>query len=184
MKADAGNVCDLAQRAEDGNYRLRQFLKFQDRLSGEQLDRLVGATTDRVWAHVDCTTCANCCKELKIGLTDTDAERLAACLGSAIGEFHQRYLDKDDEAEKRGEGVRWRMRGKPCPFLAGNRCTVYEVRPEQCRKYPYLHEARFAFRTLGLIDRTFTCPIVYEVMEELKAEFGLRDRPNRRSRRR
>jgi hypothetical protein len=27
-------------------------------------------------------------------------------------------------------------------------------------------------RTMGMIERTFTCPIVYEVMEELKNSLG------------
>jgi hypothetical protein len=59
---------------------------------------------------------------------------------------------------------------KPCPFLKDNRCTVYEARPEQCRKYPYLYEPEFSSRTLGMIERTFTCPVVYQVFEELKGE--------------
>jgi len=28
------------------------------------------------------------------------------------------------------------------------------------------------FRTLRMIERTFTCPIVYEVLEELKKSLG------------
>ena len=41
-----------------------------------------------------------------------------------------------------------------------------------CRGYPYLDEPDFAFRTMAMIERTLTCPIVYEVMEELKREVG------------
>lgn len=33
-----------------------------------------------------------------------------------------------------------------------------------------MYEPRFSYRTMGMIERTFTCPIVYNVMEELKEE--------------
>lgn len=36
------------------------------------------------------------------------------------------------------------------------------------------------FRTVGMVDRTFTCPIVYEVIEQLKATMAFRSRRRRR----
>lgn len=35
-----------------------------------------------------------------------------------------------------------------------------------------MYEPEFVFRTMGMIERTSTCPIVYEVMEELKESLG------------
>jgi len=40
------------------------------------------------------------------------------------------------------------------------------------RGYPYLHEPEFTSRTWGMIERTFTCPIVFQVMEELKRKLN------------
>ena len=68
------------------------------------------------------------------------------------------------------------MQLEPCPFLKDNRCTVYEDRPADCRGYPYLDEPDFVFRTIAMLERTFTCPIVYEVLEELKPSVGFRRR--------
>ena len=51
-------------------------------------------------------------------------------------------------------------------------CSVYEDRPADCSGYPYLYKEDFASRTLAMIDRTFTCPIVFGVMEELKRSTG------------
>ena len=161
MKVNAKNVEALAKRKFDENHDLRQYLKMQEELSEEELDKLVADTTRRVWAGFDCTSC------------------LAAALGLSEKDFRGRYLEgkvgpEDDDGEGEGEGapprVRWHVRGRPCPFLKDNRCTVYEARPEQCRKYPYLYEPEFSSRTLGMIERTFTCPVVYQVFEELKAE--------------
>ncbi len=33
------------------------------------------------------------------------------------------------------DGVRVTLQGPPCPLLEGNRCTVYPVRPYQCRRW-------------------------------------------------
>jgi len=32
---------------------------------------------------------------------------------------------------------------KPCKHLQGTRCTIYDKRPDVCRKYPQLHDAEF-----------------------------------------
>ncbi len=141
MKANAKNVSTSAKRKEDENYDLRRYLKEQDELSGKEVDRLVSDITRRVWASFDCTTCANCCKELARSVTDEEAQHLAAALALSEEDFRSRYLegkvapDEDDDGNDQ-RGVRWRLRGKPCPFLKDNRCTVYGARPGQCRKYP------------------------------------------------
>ena len=62
----------------------------------------------------------------------------------------------------------WQTRSTPCPFLKDNLCSIYEDRPAECSGYPYLYKPDFVVRTLAMVERTFTCPIVYEVMEELK----------------
>jgi hypothetical protein len=38
----------------------------------------------------------------------------------------------------------------------------------------------FVSRTLGMVERTFTCPIVYEVVEELKESLGFPRKMNSR----
>jgi uncharacterized protein len=185
MDVNAKNVEALATRKQAENYDLRRYLKEQDELSAEELDQLAADVTRRVWATFDCTTCANCCKELGRSVTDKEAQRLAAGLGLSAEDFRRRYLEgrvgpAEEDSEDGGDEARWRLRGKPCPFLKDNRCTVYEARPEQCRKYPYLCEPNFSSRTLGMIERTFTCPVVYRVLEELKAELPFRRLGRRR----
>jgi hypothetical protein len=184
-KVGPTNVQALAAQAEDANLRLRQYLKQQDHFSDEQVDQLVREITDRVWASIDCTTCANCCKELQIGLTDAEAQRLAGHFGLTTEAFCQQYLeaveDQEDAPEKGEADIRWHVRGKPCAFLKDDCCTVYEDRPGQCRKYPYLHEPDFSSRTLAMVERTFTCPIAFRVFEELQAELSFTRR--RRGRR-
>ncbi len=84
----------------------------------------------------------------------------------------QQFIDAYLKRTESGDENPWRTRTKPCPFLKENRCSVYEDRPADCSGYPYLYKPDFVFRTMGMIERTFTCPIVYEVMEHLKQSLG------------
>ena len=84
----------------------------------------------------------------------------------------QQFIDAYLERTENREENPWQTRTKPCPFLKENRCSVYEDRPADCSGYPYLYEPDFVFRTMGMIERTFTCPIVYQVTEELTSGIG------------
>jgi Fe-S-cluster containining protein len=181
MNVNAKNVEALAKRKQDENFDLRAYLKMQDKLSEKALDRLVADTARKVWAEFDCTTCARCCTRLGIGVTDHEVQRLAASLKIAEEEFRNRHLDgrinpEDDDCEGEEEGACWRLRSRPCALLKDNRCMAYDGRPAQCSKYPYLYEPDFSFRTLAMIERTFTCPVVFQVFEELKRKLPYRQR--------
>ncbi len=165
----------LAKEQEKENGRFRRFLKFQCRVDDAEVDRRVADITQRVWAQIDCTTCANCCKTVHPTLSESDVERLARRLYMDRQTFIAQFLEAEEEAHEKA----WRTRTTPCPFLQDNRCSVYEDRPEDCRGYPYLYEPEFSFRTIAMIERTATCPIVFEVMEELKDSLGFRPRAGR-----
>ena len=44
------------------------------------------------------------------------------------------------------------------------------VRVADCRSYPHLHKKDMASRLLGVIENAAVCPIVFGVLERLKAE--------------
>lgn len=168
MASDLVQLRVLAQRKEDENWRFRQFLKTRCDLEPEQIDQRVFEATERVWAGIDCTTCANCCREVKPSFSEQEVSRVAARLGIDRRQFIDQWLERTEA----GDENPWQTRTKPCPFLKDNQCSVYEDRPGDCSGYPYLYEPDFVFRTVGMVERTFTCPIVYEVMEKLKGALG------------
>ena len=165
MLIDCENLEKLAKSKEDENWAFRRFLKFYDDLSDEELDQLVFKITDEVSPEIECISCGRCCKELRPSLSQKDQQRLATPLGLSVEQLREKYLKYDDADEEKG----WRMKDTPCPFHK-DKCTIYEDRPQNCRDYPYLYEPRFSYRTMKMIERTFTCPIVYNVIEELKKE--------------
>ena len=101
-------------------------------------------------------------------LSEKDQQRLADKLAMTIVQLRKSYLEYDDSDDEPG----WQIKAAPCSFQKDNKCDVYEDRPGNCRYYPYLHKPGFTCRTMGMIERTFTCPIVFHVMEELKKELG------------
>jgi Fe-S-cluster containining protein len=161
-----------AEKKEDENNKFRQFLKFRCNLEPEEIDQHVFVATRRVWAGIDCTKCANCCREVHPTFSEEEVSRLASRLAITREQFIESYLQRSEPYEDNP----WTTRTTPCPFLKDNLCSVYEDRPADCSGYPYLYEPDFRSRTLGMIGRTFTCPIVYEVMEELKKSMGFRRR--------
>jgi Fe-S-cluster containining protein len=91
----------------------------------------------------DCTKCPGyCCSHGRIAVSDFDIERLAKHfdlpVGKAREKFSYRYKTKDTDEQI------LRHKQDPvyntiCRFfdLKERRCTVYEARPNVCRKYPY-----------------------------------------------
>jgi hypothetical protein len=161
---DLVQIRELATKKEKENWRFREFLKGSEDLGCDDIDRRVAEITLHVWAGIDCTTCANCCRELQPTFSEEDVSRVSRRLGMDRQQFINTYLQKTEP----GESNPWETRTTPCPFLKDNLCSIYEDRPVDCSDYPHLYKPNFVSRTWGTIERTFTCPIVYQVMEELK----------------
>ncbi|MDY6986898.1 MAG: YkgJ family cysteine cluster protein [Thermodesulfobacteriota bacterium] len=163
METDLDSIKQLSEERHDENWQFRAFLKGSDTPS-RKIDRMVHRLYEEVSSQIDCTTCANCCKEIRAVLDQEDIENLSKCLGLSAVEFRKQYLV---QREKSDEFV---FKEKPCPLLRDNRCSYYDCRPKACRAYPYLHKDDFVFRLIGVIKNSSICPIVFNVYEYLKAE--------------
>ncbi len=87
----------MAEANEDQNYRFRDFLKHRTRLSSKEVDSLVFEKEEKVWKKVDCTTCADCCREVSPTLNESEVERLATHLGMTGSEFAVEVLEPHRE---------------------------------------------------------------------------------------
>jgi Fe-S-cluster containining protein len=166
MAVDLVQLRTLAEAKEDENWRFRSFLKGQ--CNSAKVDRTVFETTRRVWAGIDCTSCANCCRQVKPSFSEEEVERLARRFKMERQRFIDEYLERTEALSENP----WQTRTLPCPFLQGNLCSVYEDRPADCSEYPYLYKPHLATRTIAMLARIPTCPIVYEVVEDLKKSLG------------
>lgn len=166
IETDPKRIEQLAEQREDENWAFRRFVKWQLDMDDEELDALVAEVTDQVWTHINCQECRNCC-QLRPDLNEEDVQHIAAYLGLGRQEFLDQYAAVDDDGQLR-------ISRTPCPFLEGKGCTIQEVRPLSCRDYPFLYKEGFRFRTIGVISNSFICPVVYNVLEELKRRLGWR----------
>jgi len=94
--------------------------------------------------------CGACCSNhddyAYVYIQSAEAERLAEFLELKLEEFLERYAAVDEDE------LILRMDQPDCPFLDGSRCTVYPVRPLQCRTFPFWVEnlnSRRAWRRLA-----------------------------------
>ncbi len=116
---------------------------------------------EQAFEKIDCLQCAACCKNYSPRFKTPDVKRISKHLGMKEGAFIDTYLNVDEE----GDFV---VKKTPCPFLgADNYCSIYEVRPSDCARFPYTNEDVLIKRqALTLKNATF-CPIVVHVLDKL-----------------
>ena len=97
--------------------------------------------------------CAACCKiSGKVEISDQDVVRMAQHIGVEEHVFRQKYTRGNKKSLELEE-----LETGPCVMLdANDRCSVYEVRPLQCRTYPFWDEV-IANDFTWLLERDF-CP--------------------------
>ncbi|TAH00287.1 MAG: YkgJ family cysteine cluster protein [Sphingobacteriales bacterium] len=114
-------------------------------------------------AAVDCLQCANCCKNYSPRFKTPDIKRISKYLRLKESVFIDTYLQLDTEGD-------YVVKTKPCPFLgSGNYCTVYDVRPSDCQRFPYTDEDVLLKRPQLTLKNSSFCPISFLVMEKLTA---------------
>jgi Fe-S-cluster containining protein len=166
---DIAYIERTSQANNQENLKFREYVRADLDLSDYRLHGIVQQATQEVWAHIDCRTCANCCKTRHPLFSRAEVQRIADYLGITPAELRTRYLEMD------GEAAKYRTRKLPCPFLQDNLCSIYDVRPSVCAGYPHLHR-NFRNRLWQTIDNAETCPIVFNVLERLKRRLGFRSR--------
>jgi len=163
LETDLKKIKTLSEKNEQKNWDFRSFLKGYD-ATIEEMDVIVHELNQGISSEIDCTICANCCKEVQPLLDREDIKKCCEGLGISVPQFKKKYLKFDKEE---GNFV---FKEKPCPFLKNNLCSIYSHRPKDCNSYPHLHKKEFIFRLWGVVENCSICPIVFNVYEQLKEE--------------
>ena len=164
MKVEYKNTDELKILTDQSRKETTAFLKKLKRKKRNRLDAIVHDLHVKAFSEFNCLDCANCCKTIGPRLSDKDIEKLAGHTKMKPSEFMGKYIYQDEDND-------YVFREKPCPFLAVDHyCLVYDQRPKACREYPHTNRKRF-YQILDLTHKNCeTCPIVFEIMEELKKE--------------
>lgn len=141
--------------------RKKLYSRFLDRVDTRKALRLLPDLHEEAVSSVDCLACARCCKSYSPRFKTPDVKRISRHLGMRESVFIETYLRVDEE----GDFV---VKSSPCPFLGSdNHCSIYEVRPSDCARFPYTDEDVLLKRKQLTLKNAEFCPITYLVLEKL-----------------
>ena len=143
----------------------KQFRSFLSRANKNAVLKQLPKLNEEAFEKVDCLQCAACCKNYSPRFKTPDVKRISKHLGMKESAFIETYLKVDED----GDFV---VKASPCSFLgADNFCSIYDVRPSDCSRFPYTDEDVIVKRqNLTLKNSTF-CPITFYVLEKLEQQF-------------
>ena len=156
IETDLSRIQGLSREHDEENWEFRSWLK---QYAPDDIDGIVQALSQKYFALIDCTQCANCCRSLQAEFKKSELHTIAETLGRSIREFEKQFMS---------EG----MVNPPCPMLDGKLCSIYDNRPEVCRSFPHLEKPLFTSRLMGVIDNVAICPIAFNAYEELKTKLA------------
>ncbi|MGZ5190715.1 MAG: YkgJ family cysteine cluster protein [Flavisolibacter sp.] len=139
----------------------KHFKNFLARADRNKVLKELPQLHEEAFTKIDCLQCAACCKNYSPRFKTPDVKRISKHLGKKEGDFIETYLKVDEEGD-------YVVKSTPCPFLGSdNYCSIYDVRPSDCARFPYTDEDVIIKRQpLTLKNSTF-CPITYYVLDKL-----------------
>ena len=102
-----------------------------------------------------------------INVTPAEAGTVSTHLGIGKSEFKEKYIEESLQGQMIISSI-------PCHFLKEKMCTIYEHRFSGCREFPHLDRKHFKDRLFGTLMHYAMCPIIFNVVEELKVETGFK----------
>jgi uncharacterized protein len=126
------------------------------------LDQHVQQLNATIAPQISCTDCGNCCQTLMVNITEPECVRISNFLEKSTQEFKEEFV----ETSLTGEMMV--LNKMPCHFLKNKSCSIYEHRFTECKEFPQLNNDNFKSRTFSTMMHYGRCPIIYNVMEQLK----------------
>lgn len=150
---------DWEKRSAENAGAYARFLRRNDRRGAI---RRLPDLHEEAFENVDCLSCANCCRNYSPRFKTPDIKRISKALRMKEGVFIETYLRLDEDGD-------YVVKSTPCPFLGSdNRCSIYEDRPSDCRRFPYTDEDVLLKRPAITLKNATFCPAVHYVLERLK----------------
>ena len=139
----------------------KEYKRFLQRADKKKVLKQLPELHEEAFEKVDCLQCANCCKNYSPRFKTPDIKRISRHLQMKEGAFIDKYLYIDSDGD-------YVLKTKPCPFLgADNYCSIYEVRPSDCERFPYTDEDVLLRRPPITLKNVSFCPATYFVLERL-----------------
>lgn len=152
------NLDNWEKKSAENQKTYKHFLKTAQKAS---VYKKLPDLHEEAFSKIDCLTCAACCKNYSPRFKTTDIKRISKYLKLKESVFIDTYLNLDEDGD-------YVLKSKPCSFLGeDNFCNIYEVRPSDCRRFPYTDEDVLLKRPNITLKNSSFCPAVYYVLEKL-----------------
>jgi Fe-S-cluster containining protein len=139
----------------------KQYKSFLQRADKNKVLKQLPQLHEEAFGKVDCLHCAACCKNYSPRFKTPDVKRISKHLGMKESTFIETYLRVDED----GDFV---VKTSPCPFLGSdNFCSIYDVRPSDCARFPYTDEDVLIKRQSLTLKNVSFCPITFYVIDQL-----------------
>ena len=159
MSADV--LHNWQKRSKDKQKQLKNFLAKADK---NKVLKHLPQLHEEAFEKIDCLQCAACCKTYSPRFKTPDVKRISKHMGMKESAFIETYLRVDEE----GDFV---VKSSPCPFLGeDNACSIYDVRPSDCARFPYTDEDVIIKRQNLTLKNASFCPITFYVLERLEQQ--------------
>lgn len=146
------------KKSEQNQKKYKQYL---DRADVKKDIRKLADLHETAFQKINCLDCAACCKNYSPRFKNPDIKRIARHLKIKESAFIETYLNLDEEGD-------YVVKTKPCAFLgADNFCSIYDVRPSDCSRFPYTNEDVLLKRKAITLKNASFCPAVFYVLEKL-----------------
>ncbi len=157
----AMDLQQFSKKAARKKTALNGFLNKLDEIVPKDINKIVAETDSTVWAEVNCTTCANCCKTMSPTYTPKDIKRIATHLRMTPKAFKEKWLEQEADGD-------WMNKSLPCQFLVDDKCSIYEVRPADCAEFPHHNKKPFDLYNDTFIQNLHRCPATFLLVDRLK----------------
>jgi len=139
----------------------RKYKQFLQRADKNKVLKALPSLHNEAFKKINCLDCAACCKNYSPRFKTPDIKRISKHLRLKESDFIEKYLRLDEDGD-------YVVKSKPCSFLGSdNYCSIYEVRPSDCERFPYTDEDVFIKRTNITLKNAEFCPIVTHVLDKL-----------------
>ncbi|MBU3715073.1 MAG: YkgJ family cysteine cluster protein [Ferruginibacter sp.] len=141
--------------------RKKLYKQFLERTDKNKVLPFMSEIHESAFQKINCLDCAACCTNYSPRFKTPDIKRISRYLTMKEGVFIETYLNIDEDGD-------YVLKSKPCPFLRqDNQCSIYDVRPSDCARFPYTDEDVLLKRPQLTLKNAEFCPIVYFTLERL-----------------
>jgi Fe-S-cluster containining protein len=172
-------VTDLGEVFQLGTAKAKENLDFRRYLSARHSpDTPFQILASEIQQHIDCTTCANCCRYSIVSVNRAEIEAIASYLGVTPESAAHLYTVPDPDEHS---ALILRSSADGCIFLDCGLCTIYEARPKACRDFPHVAIGTHSLgsRPSSLGRWAALCPIIFNALESYKQLTGYHPKPPR-----